>query len=388
VGRLQVLAEKLSKMLQQVTGIEVADVQARDWQGIRIMLNSEGSRIWRTTGFTVIRVEGVVRLADGSRQRDMRWWVAKNMQELPDEAEMVAEVESLADWLSNMQQSVVEEDYLGPVLFEQEAAMELFSQLLPSELVGTPPVEEESNESSFLSVRLPTARVGRRLLPLGWSVVDDPSAGVGMGAYSLDLEGVPAQRVQVVEDGVVHSLLMSRIPLTATSTSTGHGRFLGNDRRGAFPAVVTVTPPKSVSRRALERRALFLARQVGHDYVLVVRRMEPPAMVEQLDIAVSGEAPLPGLTRPCEVYRLYEDGTKVPVRSMEFVGVDRRILRDIDRAGLMVGLVDTLDGPPGPDRFQIGPLGGLPVSWQVPEVLIAEAELVSRRGGEPRVIKF
>jgi hypothetical protein len=152
--------------------------------------------------------------------------------------------------------------------------------------------------------------------------------------------------------------------------------------------VVTVTPPRSRARPALRRQALRLAKQVGHGYVLVIRSMEPSALVESIDIAISGDAPLPGLTRPMEVYRLYADGREEPVRPMEFVGVDRRVLRDIYAAGPLIGPVDVLDGPPGPDRFRIGPTGGIGVTWTVPEVLITEMELNGRRGGEPRVLQI
>ncbi|MFN7147312.1 MAG: hypothetical protein ACK4YP_26325, partial [Myxococcota bacterium] len=105
-----------------------------------------------------------------------------------------------------------------------------------------------------------------------------------------------------------------------------------------------------------------------------------------LDVGISGEGPLPGLTPPYEAWRLYNDGRTEPVRSLRFSGVDRRVLRDIALAGEGVGPVDTLDGPPGPARYQIGPTGGIPVTWDVPSVLITEMELVGGGGGEPRAL--
>ncbi|HND30744.1 MAG TPA: metallopeptidase TldD-related protein [Myxococcota bacterium] len=383
------LTDQLSRELRAFPELEVGDVLARIWQGRRLLLSSEGSRLWRNTGFVVVRVEGVVRLADGTRHRNLRSWVVRSMADLPPLAEMQAEVRSLGSWLSGMKTAPLEEDYLGPVLFERGAAIELFSQLLPAEIVGTPPVEEEPDDNAVISRRAPMARLGRRLLPVGWTVVDDPTTTLPLlGAYDRDQEGVAPRAVEVIHDGVLRDLLMSRIPSRDRSESTGHGRSLSNDRRGAMPGVLTVKPPHSLSEGALRRRALRLAAQVGRPYVLVVRAMEPPAMIEDFDVAITGDAPLPGLTFPTEVYRLYRDGTEEPVRSMEFVGVDRRVLRDIDRAGPMIGPVDMLDGPPGPERFQIGAVGGLGVTWTVPSVLITELELVGRRGGEPRILKL
>lgn len=383
------LTEKLSGTLREFPNLETAEAVSRDWQGRRLTLSSEGLRIWRSTGFTVIRVEGVIRLADGSRHRDTRSWVARSPDQLPPEGDMVAAVREMGQWLTGLQDAAVEEDYLGPVLFEGNAATELFSQLLPGEMIGTPPVEEEPNNSGISPRRAPAARLGRRLLPVGWSVVDDPKTNLPvLGAYTYDYEGVEPQRVEVIHDGVVRNLLMSRIPTKEHPQSNGHGRSLGNERRAGMPGVVTVSPPRSVSIRALHHRALQLARQVGRDYVLVVREIESPTVVEDLDIAITGDAPLPGLTHPFEVYRLYRDGRRVPVRSMEFVGVDRRLLRDIDRAGPMLGPTDVLDGPPGPERFTLGPTGGIGVTWTVPSVLVTEVELVARRGGEPRILRL
>ena len=48
-----------------------------------------------------------------------------------------------------------------------------------------------------------------------------------------------------------------------------------------------------------------------------------------LEIAFSGDGPLAGLTQATEIYRLYADGRTEPVHSMKFIGVDRRVMRDI-----------------------------------------------------------
>ena len=152
-----------------------------------------------------------------------------------------------------------------------------------------------------------------------------------------------------------------------------------------MPGALTVNAKREMSSRQLRKRAIKLAADTGREYVLVVRQMEPPALSESLDITFSGQGPPPGLTTPFEVVRLYADGREEPVRALRFTGVDRRVLRDI--AGASGGVaMDILDGPPGPGRFQIGATGGIPVRWEVPSVLITEMELLSRTGGEPRVL--
>lgn len=379
----------LSGALADLSELEDVTAVARDWQGTRLLVSSEGTRAWLPTGFTVVVVQASTRLADGATLRDARWWVVRSPDRLPSLEQMSAEVRRMGEDLVARRQASVVEDYLGPVLFEHEAAVELFRQLLPAEICGTPPTEsapdgfgEPGSESQ------PVARLGRRLLPAGWSVWDDPDSLPGeAGAYAYDFEGVPAERVELVEDGVVRDLLMSRIPRTELNRSNGHGRSLGMERRAALPAIVHVQAPRTHTRRNLERRALKLARQAGQPWALVVTRILPPSLAGDFEIAFSGDAPLSGLTAPVEAYKLFPDGHREAVRGLSFVGVDRRALREIVAAGATGEPAGVLDSTPNSGRFSLGEVGGLPVTWVVPTVLLAELELRGSSGGEPRVLQ-
>lgn len=387
VAPLEAVVKDLSARLAG-RGLEEGRAVARSWQGVRVLISSEGHRAFIPTGFAVVRVEAVTRAADGARLRDTVAFVAETPAGLPPVEQMAAEVEEMVAWLDQLEQAPVEEDYLGPVLFEGPAAVELFRQLLAPEMSGTP-APERPPEGFDDGETVPTARLGRRLLPEGWSVVDDPvaAAEAGLpGGYHHDFEGVPAQRVEVVQDGVVRTLLMSRVPREDVPASTGHGRSLGADRRVAIPAAVTVSPSRGRAMRRLEKRGLALARQTVQPYLLVVGNLEPPAVAEDFRIAFSGEAPLPGLTRPTRAWRLYPDGRREPVRGLEFVGVDRRVLRDIALAGRTGEPVGEMDAAPGPQRFNIGAVGGLPTSWAVPPVLISELEMHGGGGREQRAL--
>mgnify|MGYP000164777732 CR=1 FL=1 len=380
---------ELSARIAEIDGLENAEAVSRDWVGQRILVNSEGTRAWIPTGFSVVRVEGIVRTEDGTRLRDCRWWVARTPDELPDLDTMATEVEEMTAILKQAAAAPQEKDYLGPVIFEGAAATELFRQLLPPQISGTPPPESAPDPYATVDITpTPTARVGRRLLPEGWSVLDDPTAADGTaGSYVRDFEGVEARPVRLVEDGVLKAVLMSRVPRAHTDGSTGHGRGLGPDAREAMPGAVQVRPARSMSEKKLRKRALALARQADLPYVLVVRRIEPPALAEDFEVAFTGDGPLAGLTRPLEVVRLYRDGHEELVQpTLSFVGVDRRVMRDIAAAGPVQDWVGVLDAPNGPRRFSIGTVGGLPAAWSVPSVVITELELRGEGGGQPRAI--
>ncbi len=388
LGAIEARVRAVTEAMATQPGLEEADAIGRDWTGRRLIVSSEGTRAWLPTGFAVVRLEAVTRGPDGARLRDTRSWVASSADALPDADAMVAETRVMLERLQAQVDAPVEREYLGPVLFEGPAAVELFRQLVLPEVSGTPPAEQPPDPySPGAETGPPTARIGRRLLPEGWTIVDDPTAAnAGPGGYTHDFEGAPATRVELVQDGVVREVLMSRIPRRGAQASTGHGRSLGTDRRIALPAAVTVTPDRARSDKKLRKKALQLARQAGLPYVLVVRRLAPPAMSEDFEIAFSGEGPLAGLTRPLEAYRLYADGREEVVRGLSFVGVDRRVLRDIAMAGDPIEPVGVMDGAPGPGRFSVGSVGGLPASWAAPPVVITELELRGSGGVEPRAV--
>jgi hypothetical protein len=377
----------LSAPLAQYPEIEHGLALGKDWQGRRLLMNSGGSKAWTRTGYTIYRVEAKVRAASGAVIRNTRSWVARTPDQLPSRPEMVAQADAMARWLIALQDAPVEEDYLGPVLFEAQAATEVFRQLLHPQICGTPPMEDAPDSEGDDGISPPVARLGRRLLPADWTVVDDPAGSPDQaGSYIYDMEGTPAQRVTLIEGGVVRNLLMSRIPRRRISGSTGHARASGTSRRSAMPGVVRVTPPRTISDKALRKKALALAKEAGLPYVMVVRRMTTLAMDDSSQISFAGSAPLPGLSPPVEIYRLYPDGKEEPVRSVSFSGVDRRVLRDIVAAGEGAGPVDMMDRPGASFRSGVGRLGGLPVTWDAPQILISELELRGKPGGEHRVI--
>jgi hypothetical protein len=385
--RVRALSIALSAPLAAHPELESGDVAGRDWQGSRLLISSTGTKAWVRTGHTVYRAEAQTRAKSGAVIRNTRSWIARTPDQLPKLEQMVADVKAMADWTLAVRDAPVEEDYLGPVLFEPQAATEVFRQLLQPQVCGTPPMEDSPDPEGGDGISPPTARVGRRLLPAGWSVVDDPTSSQTLaGAYTHDMEGSPAQKVVLVEDGVIRDLLMSRVPRKDLKGSTGHARALGTARRAAMPGIITITPPRTVSDRALRKKALALARGAGLPYVMVVRRIAAPAMDNDFRIAFSGGAPLPGLTTPLELYRLYPDGREVPVRNVSFSGVDRRVLRDIVAAGRGLGPVNVMDVPGSSGRSGIGEVGGLPATWSAPQILISEIELRGQPGGEQRVI--
>lgn len=170
----------------------------------------------------------------------------------------------------------------------------------------------------------------RRVLPPGWTVVDDSQSRPDSGAsLTYDEEGTPTQAVTVVEDGVVRRLLMSRTPSRHSAESTGHARSSWNAMARAMPTVVEVTPPRRLPARRLDAMAWKLSQTYDLDHVLVVRRLAERARLDTRGWMALVDGDKSELRAPIEVVRRYADGHEEPVRGMVFSGADRRSLRDI-----------------------------------------------------------
>jgi predicted Zn-dependent protease len=387
---LDKLTERIHTVSLAVSGdphLEDSTVDGNAWSSMGLVQNTAGTRAWLPASTAIVRAEVLGRAKDGARLRNTRSWIAKDQAHLPTTEEMASDLSAASSWIAGLVDAPVEEDYLGPVLFEPLAAAELFRQLLHPEISGTPPLESAPENQDDDSRPIPVARLGRRLLPQGWSVTDNPTGNPELASYyTHDDEAVPAKAVSVIEDGVLKDVLMSRVPRSDRSQSTGHGRSTGKTRRNAMPAQVTVQPARPRRASALRRTALKHARSADLPYVLIVRRLTPPALSQEVEFAFTGDGPLQGLTVPSEVIRLYQDGREEPVRGLRFSGVDRRTLRDIVAAGATEAPIERMDDSLTGARFSIQKFGGIPVSWAVPAVVIGEMELRGSSGGEDRVI--
>jgi TldD protein len=385
--KLKTIAKELSSLEQDIAKIEELNVAIVQKNIKQHVISTENNLIQTNTSMYALHVEAIALNEEGSKIRGTSSWIGKDISSLPPMEVLRKESLEMIDFVIAQKSAPIEEDYLGPVLFSPEASVELFRQLLPKEISANPPLNQPPDFLGEVQMVIPDSRVGRRLLPEGWDVIDDPVSNKKLDAsYLYDDQGVAAQKVLVIENGVVKNLLMSRIPREGFDKSTGHARMLRSKRAVPMQSNVFITPNKNHSMKKLQKKGLRLAQQADLDYILYVRHITPLSLNEDFEIAFSGDGPLAGLTRPLEVVRLYKDGHEEIVRGMQFVGVNRNTLKDIVMAGPIGETVTVLDGSYGGDLYQISPTNGLLSTWSVPAVLVSEVELKGNTGKEPHVL--
>lgn len=385
-ARLTDLAERLSGVLRGTPALVRGEAYVGHEAGATVIVDSEGTRVRTPVHETTIRIVATIRAADGELLTDQRLWTVRGPDTLPPAEEMEAEVAQLrADLVAWSIAPPLDDEYVGPVVFEGTAARDLFRYALVDQLEGTPPEVPFDSWFGELGEARDPVRVGRRVLPAGWSVVDDPRAiPEHPGSYRYDAEGTPSETIALVEDGIARTLAMSRVPRRGLQDTNGHARAPIGRRAAGRLSLTTVEPDRKRSESAVRKAAQKLARAYGRDWIVVVRRLQEPAV-----LALSDESRFEDSDRavvlppPVAIVRRYADGREEPMRGATFAGVHRWVLRDIVAAG-PIGHSDYM-APAFGGYAGLGPTEGMPCRMTAPDVLVGEMELVPAPG-DPRAI--
>jgi hypothetical protein len=229
--------------------------------------------------------------------------------------------------------------------------------------------------------------------------VDDPLAkdfkGTPLiGGYAIDEEGVPAQKVTLVENGKLKDLLMSRRPGPDFDKSNGHGRasFLADARPTMSNLFISST--ETLSREDLKKKFLEECRSEKLEFCIVVRQMDNPSLslMRQEDFtgllaSFGGNAATDRL--PLVVYKVYaKDGREELVRGARITGFGPRSLRNIAGIGnddFVYNYMQTqVNGMAGTALSAFGSAqSGLPAAVVAPSLLFGEVEVRGARG-EPK----
>ena len=369
---LEALAETLSAAFAGKPGVELGDVIIGHESGTHTIVDTGGNRVVRPMQETTVRAVLHVRCKDGLLLTDSLLWSVRDPADLPTDAAMRASVDRMtADLLALAEAPVLSEEVVGPVVFTDDAAIDLYRYLLVPQLEGTPPeVPFDSWLGELGSPGSGSVRMGRRVLPPGWSVSDDPAEDLTHpGAFTHDYEGTPTEEVDLVVDGIVRDLAMSRVPRNDLRETNGHARGSLSNRLSGRLVQTTIAAEKAKGSKKLHKRALKLASAYGRDWYLRVERLQDPAVRDSW-FDDSDEA----LPRPVRLVRVHADGREEILRGGRFSGVQRFALRDIVQAGPTVSATFLLPSEPGGSNYT--PTGGLPTLLRAPEVVVGELEVL------------
>jgi len=306
------------KTLQDVTDLykKYPDVQAvtasARFSAINdYLVNSEGTVTRSGENTYSLQLNGSGQAADGMRLSRNPAWVVARKEELPTREALLTSANQMLETVVALQKApIVEEEYRGPVLFAPDAANDVISTMVGANVLGRKPQLGKPNRTTGAFATSYKTRV----LPNFLTLVDDPTLkefqGKSLvGNYAVDSEGVKAQPVNVIENGMLTNYLLGRQPIRDFTTSNGHGRAAP----GSFPSpslgVLLVKSSEAQPPDALKQRVVQMVKD------------------QSLPFAYRVETLGPGNT-PRLLYRVYaKDGHEELVRGAVFSELDIRALR-------------------------------------------------------------
>ena len=330
--------------------------------------SSEGSRI--VTPHLLARVVAVAatRADDGMDLFREQTFEAETVDGLPKQAELEAAVRELGKSLEALRKAPVTEPFDGPAILSGRAAAVFFHEVLGHRLEGQRQRGDEEGQTF-------TKDIGKPILPDFLSVSDDPTVtNFGKiwlsGSYQYDDEGQKAERVDLIQDGVLKTFLMSRLPIASFGASNGHGRAETGHVPTGRQGNLIVTSTKSVPDAKLREDLIDEAKKQGKPYGLYYGDISSGFAVTQRS------SPQAFQVIPLVVWRVYVDGRPDElVRGVGIVGTPLAAMKSIVATG---DKSEVFNGECGAES------GTIPVSAVAPAMLLSTIETQRQPQGNAR----
>jgi hypothetical protein len=310
--------EDVTSLYKQYPDVQSLTASARFSAINEYLVNSEGTvtRCGKTTYF--VQLNSSAQAADGMRLGRSPAYMVSRMEELPARDALIADAKNMLDTVVALRQApIVEEEYRGPVLFAADAANDIVASLIGQNVVGRKPQLGKPNRTTGAFATSYKARV----LPNFLSVVDDPTMkdfqGKSLvGNYAVDSEGVKAQPVNTIENGILTNYLIGLQLIRDFPASNGHGRAATGSFPGPSLGVLLLKSSEPQSPGELKKKVTQMVNDQGKPYGYRVETLGPG-------------------NSPRLLYRVYaKDGHEELVRGAVFNELDTRALRmDVIAAG-------------------------------------------------------
>lgn len=306
---------------------EIIEAEATLEAGVerKYFVSSEGSRIAQNRTYAYLNIQGSVRAEDGDVVPLHKSYFAFSPADLPTDEQILKDVAAMVAKLELLRIAPVAEPYTGPAILYAHAAGVFFHEIFGHRVEGHR-LKDISDGQTF------KGKVSEEVLPKSLSVVFDPTLshfeGQALnGFYRFDDEGVVAQRVKVVDNGVLKTFLMSRTPIENISRSNGHGRAQAGTEAVSRQSNLIIENARTMSMAELRKMLISECKkqkkQYGYMFMDVVggftttNRFMPNAFN----------------IFPTEVYRIYVDGRPDElVRGVDLIGTPLAMFAEIKAA--------------------------------------------------------
>jgi predicted Zn-dependent protease len=343
---------------QRYGNIYLANATFTGERQTRWFVSSDGASIQTAeTGYR-LGISAFAKASDGMELPRSEFFYSFAPEGLPADEAVLAKVQGITKDLMAMKNAPLQEAYVGPAILSPRATGVIFHEIFGHRIEG----QREKRENQAQTFR---DKVGEKVLPEFLTVVADPTRRKFgetelAGYYKFDNEGVKAEKVTVVENGILKNFLMSRLPVDGFPKSNGHGRRYPGRNVAGRQSNLLVTASVTVTPEQLKSQLIDEVKKRNLKYGLYFE-----------DIAggftsVGRGVPNYFSVIPTMVYRIYPDGHEELVRGVDLIGTAltafNKILAADNRMEAFNGVCGAESGP-------------VPVSVGGPGLLFSEVEV-------------
>jgi TldD protein len=333
----------------------------------RWFVNSEGSQIQTSQPAWRLFLIAYTKAEDGMELPRYESFLGFSEKDLPNDAKVMKLVDKMISDLEALRVAPVADPYTGPAILSGRASGVFFHEIFGHRVEGHR--QKLSQESQTFK-----KMIGEEVLPKDFSVYFDPTlrtmAGTSLAGYYLyDNQGAKARRVDIVQDGVLKTFLMSRTPIQGIPQSNGHGRAQAGLNPVARQSNLVVEVSRSAVQPDLKKLLIDEIKKKGLPYGLYfddisggftfTGRMIPNAFN----------------VMPLMVYRIYPDGREELVRGVDLIGTPLTTFSKIEAADNHVAVFNGICGAES---------GGVPVSAVSPAILVSQIEVQKKAKSQSR----
>lgn len=236
-------------------------------------LNSEGTKLlYPGAGSSFHMVLWAKAMTeDGMNLEVSRTSSFRSIEKAPSQDHLKKLVQECVNQLLKLRVAKIADPYTAPALLDGESTGVLFHEALGHRLEGERQRDEDEGQTF-------KGQIGKEIIPSFLSVEDDPTLleleGEDLnGFYEFDDEGIRAQKVGLVEKGVLKNYLLSRRPLKDFYHSNGHGRAqFGRDPIGRMSNLI-VKSSSEFPLEVLKNMLLEECRKQKKPYGFLIKRI-------------------------------------------------------------------------------------------------------------------
>jgi TldD protein len=326
---------------------------------VRDFVSSEGSRLRTSRAQADIVITATTKADDGMELPLTTTYSVSSADRLPTEEQLLGDVRRTIDLLRRLRTAPLVEPYSGPAILSGRASAVFFHEIFGHRIEGHR--QKDADEGQTFA-----RKVGEPILPPFISVISDPTldrlGGTPLaGHYDYDDEGVKAQRVVVVEKGILRNFLLSRSPLTESGRSNGHGRAAPGLNPVSRQSNLPIQSARTVPDADLVEMLKAECRRQGKPFGLLFDNIEGGQTY------TGRESPNAFNVVPTIVYCVYLDGRPPElVRGVDLIGTPLAAFGKILATGTEVGIFNGYCGAES---------GFIPVSASSPALLVSEVEV-------------